>query len=122
MEQKTIKRLKKRLERDKKRLSKELAKFAKPDPKRPGRFKLRFPLFGTKRDEDAQEVEVYDRRVQLERQLRTDLERVNKALSKIEKGIYGICEECGKAIDPKRLEVFAEARYCMECHKKRGDA
>ena len=37
------------------------------------------------------------------------------ALRSIEKGKYGICERCGKDIDPERLEVRPDATLCINC-------
>ncbi len=42
------------------------------------------------------------------------LRDVMDALSRIEKGTYGICEGSGKTIPTKRLEAFPSARYCLE--------
>jgi len=46
------------------------------------------------------------------------LKEIEIALSKIEKGTYGICELCGKEINEKRLKYIPYARYCIECQKK----
>lgn len=46
------------------------------------------------------------------------LVQVKKALSKIGLGKYGICENCGKPIDPKRLEAFPMATLCLDCENK----
>jgi len=40
------------------------------------------------------------------------------ALSKMEKGEYGICERCGIEIPLERLEFVPEARYCVDCESK----
>ena len=45
-------------------------------------------------------------------------QQVEKALDKIEKGDYGICEVCGNAIEEDRLEVYPEATVCMSCASK----
>jgi len=42
-------------------------------------------------------------------------DQVGKALGKLEKGDYGICEVCGEAIDKARLEVYPEATKCVKC-------
>lgn len=42
------------------------------------------------------------------------LRDVLDALTRIEKGTYGICEGSGKPIPTKRLEAFPSARYCLE--------
>ncbi len=40
------------------------------------------------------------------------------ALRRIEKGTYGICEDCGEKIPPRRLEAFLAARLCIKCQSK----
>jgi DnaK suppressor protein len=50
--------------------------------------------------------------------LREVLGNVESALLKIEKGEYGICENCGKEISPSILEISAESRFCQECNLK----
>ncbi len=42
------------------------------------------------------------------------LVEINDALSRIENGIYGICERTGKLIAKARLEASPWARYCIE--------
>jgi DnaK suppressor protein len=46
------------------------------------------------------------------------LESVNTALRAIEKGSYGICERCGKPIDPARMEVRPDATLCLDCQRE----
>ena len=40
------------------------------------------------------------------------------ALKRIERGKYGICENCGSKIPEKRLMAFLAARMCIECKAK----
>ncbi len=40
------------------------------------------------------------------------------ALTKMKIGKYGICENCGEPIDRARLQVYPQARYCLDCEKK----
>jgi len=49
-----------------------------------------------------------------ENQLR-ELKEIEYALSKIEKGTYGICEMCDTEIREERLEIKPHAQYCIEC-------
>jgi RNA polymerase-binding transcription factor DksA len=42
------------------------------------------------------------------------LEEIEDALSRIEKGTYGICEKSGKSIPEERLEVMPTARLRVE--------
>ncbi|MCX7704313.1 MAG: TraR/DksA family transcriptional regulator [Planctomycetota bacterium] len=46
---------------------------------------------------------------------------IENALRKINEGIYGLCEICGKRIKKSRLRVIPYARYCIECQKKREE-
>jgi DnaK suppressor protein len=43
--------------------------------------------------------------------------KIDKALRKIEEGIYGKCEKCNKDIDEKRLEVMPYAELCIDCQR-----
>ena len=50
--------------------------------------------------------------------LRETLEEVERALGKLGEGGYGDCEDCGRPIDPARLEAKPAARYCINCAAK----
>lgn len=47
------------------------------------------------------------------------LKRVRRALSRMRKGKYGVCEVCGKPIDPARLKVDPSATLCLRCQRKK---
>ena len=51
--------------------------------------------------------------------LRESLTDVEAALAKLDTGTFGVCEGCGQAIPPARLEAKPAARLCMECASKR---
>jgi DnaK suppressor protein len=46
------------------------------------------------------------------------MEEVAAALDRIEIGTFGCCEECGKAISVRRLDVLPYTRFCVECARK----
>ncbi|HUC37485.1 MAG TPA: TraR/DksA C4-type zinc finger protein [Acidimicrobiales bacterium] len=50
--------------------------------------------------------------------LREALDEVNDALSKLEDGTYGTCQDCGQPIDPLRLEAKPATAYCIDCASK----
>lgn len=50
--------------------------------------------------------------------LRTELALIEAALSRIERGQYGICERCGQAIPVARLEALPNALRCVACEKE----
>lgn len=43
------------------------------------------------------------------------LDKIEKALRKIEEGSFGVCEECGEEISIKRLEARPETTLCIRC-------
>ena len=54
------------------------------------------------------------------RALRSNLRDVERAVSKMAAGTYGICERCGQPISVERLEALPWAVLCIDC-KQRGD-
>jgi DnaK suppressor protein len=40
------------------------------------------------------------------------------ALRRVDKGTYGVCEECGDKIPPRRLEAFLAASLCIKCQSR----
>jgi DnaK suppressor protein len=46
------------------------------------------------------------------------LEQTEHALVRIEAGIYGVCESCGKPIGKARLLAFPRATLCVECKQR----
>lgn len=47
-------------------------------------------------------------------ELRAELDEVERALAKLDEGVYGQCETCGKAIGADRLEAMPAARFCID--------
>ena len=43
------------------------------------------------------------------------VERIDRALAKLEDGSYGTCDNCGKPILPARLRVAPESTRCIDC-------
>ena len=116
MNQKAIKELKNKLEQQKDSLERELKSFAKEDAKPKGDWETRYPKFnGGKLEEEADELQEYEKLLSVEHALELRLRDVNLALEKIKKNKYGKCEKCGKSIDPERLKVCPEARVCIKC-------
>ena len=52
------------------------------------------------------------------RMLEVQLDEVDNALQKFERGTYGLCESCGQPIAEKRLRAFPAAIHCIECQTK----
>ncbi len=118
MEKKLLDELKEKLEEQKKSIQGELESFAKEDPNLKNNWDTKYPNReeGDK-DEEADEVQEYNNKLSLEYSLESKLKDVVSALEKIEKGTYGVCENCGKKIDEERLLACPEAKTCLKCDK-----
>lgn len=46
-------------------------------------------------------------------------EKIDNALARYEQGLYGVCENCGKRIDPARLSRVVNTTLCIECARNR---
>jgi DnaK suppressor protein len=55
----------------------------------------------------------------LRQNLERTLRQVEHALHRLDKGTYGICEECGREIDSERLAVLPYATLCLDCKRRR---
>jgi len=69
-------------------------------------------------EEETDEAEERGTYLGIKRTQDTRLEQINKALEKIKRGKYGICEKCGGPIEKRILDVDPESFYCKNC--KRG--
>lgn len=49
---------------------------------------------------------------------RVQIEEIEMALKKISEDTYGKCENCGKEISEKVLDVVPESQLCEDCKKK----
>ncbi len=47
--------------------------------------------------------------------LRLRAASVERQLSRISQGTYGVCERCGEPIDPDRLAVLPDTNLCISC-------
>lgn len=50
-----------------------------------------------------------------------EIKEIDRAMEKIQSGTYGICESCGKDIDPRRLELLPQAKLCISCARESDD-
>jgi DnaK suppressor protein len=55
-----------------------------------------------------------ERDLSLVNNLRDLMERIDKALVKIEEGTYGLCDRCGKPIEKLRLKALPYANLCIK--------
>lgn len=58
----------------------------------------------------------------LEERARESLAQVERALSRIEDGTYGVCARCGARIAEARLEAVPSAELCISCKEREESA
>jgi len=73
-----------------------------------------------KREEGADEASELEKRLALEKRLRESLNEIEHALQKYEAGTYGLCDDCGRAIEQARLEAIPQASLCLRCKASRA--
>jgi len=73
-----------------------------------------------KKEEEATEVFELERRSALERRLNEALTEIEHALNKWEASTYGLCDQCGQAIEPARLEALPQATLCLTCKARQA--
>ena len=76
------------------------------------------PGLGTHMADQATEVFEQARDLAVSRRLSLTFDLIGKALAKMDEGSYGICETCGRDIDPARLKALPYATLCMSCQAK----
>lgn len=70
-------------------------------------------------DTEAEEQFGHARVSAIKAELNAKSKQIKKALGRVKKGKYGICEDCNKLIDTDRLAIYPEATKCIRCEKKR---
>jgi len=68
----------------------------------------------------AAQVFAQQRDLAFREQAERRLHAVEHALARLESGRYGICETCGAAILPERLEIIPWATTCVKCGQAAG--
>src|SRR5215469_15343150 len=48
------------------------------------------------------------------------LREVESAITRVSRGLYGVCEACGEEIAPARLKAIPWARCCVPCEEQRS--
>jgi RNA polymerase-binding protein DksA len=63
----------------------------------------------------AQATERMDMSLAARQRLAERINRLTAALERLHEGTYGTCEQCGRSIEPARLEAMPEAPTCLAC-------
>ncbi|MBC8076050.1 MAG: TraR/DksA C4-type zinc finger protein, partial [Chloroflexales bacterium] len=65
--------------------------------------------------DDGQDVFLRERNLALRASSEERIDEIDDALSRMDAGAYGICENCGKPIPPERLEALPFATRDVAC-------
>jgi DnaK suppressor protein len=108
------------LEKLKRELEKRQEELAQKEERLVGEDPLRDPdrLTENAPDDDSREVVGHDRVRALLAEIEIQQEETQLALKKIAQGSYGVCQECGQAIEKSRLELMPWALLCIKCERK----
>lgn len=84
------------------------------------------PIEASEGPQDFEESAVDVNEMEDERAIRANerelLQQVNQALARIDNGTYGICANCNRPINEKRLEAIPWASLCLDCEEQLGQA
>jgi DnaK suppressor protein len=114
IEKTLLEELKQKLINEKARLENDLSRIGKKVGNED--YETSFDDLGRDKEDNASEVDEYSDNVAVEDNLEKHLKEVDAALERMEKGTYGICENCGKEIEIERLKAYPEARICLTCN------
>ena len=59
-----------------------------------------------------------EKNVSLREQVDDELQEVEAAFQRLERGTYGTCQACGRPIGDERLEAMPATRFCIEDQAK----
>lgn len=69
-------------------------------------------------EEGDPEVWEREKTIALVRNMEYKLQEIERVLRLTERGDYGMCERCGQAIDPARLDAMPTATLCLKCKQE----
>lgn len=118
LDQESIEQIKNDLLKKREEILVELKKISDVDYGNNNNGRVKFPQYGDKADENAQEIDDYTTNLATDKVLESSLRDIESALSRIEKGTYGICKYCKQPIGKKRMLARPVASTCIECKTK----
>ncbi len=66
-------------------------------------------------EEQAQELENEEVLAALDKEGMEELNRIDRALERMDQGVYDVCRLCGATISPERLEALPYTDVCAVC-------
>jgi RNA polymerase-binding transcription factor DksA len=56
--------------------------------------------------------------IQMHGRLRVRLDSIERAIARLEKGSFGVCQSCGDEIQSERLTALPYTEQCIDCQRK----
>ena len=107
--------LKQKLLEEKKRIENTLSKTETGRKDADREYETKFTEIDRDEEENADEMEMYESNLASGEAMKSELEKIEKALAAMEAGTYGICANCQKDIPLERLRAYPQADTCLEC-------
>lgn len=68
--------------------------------------------------DNASDVYEVEKNISLKADVKRRIDLIEDALTKIQKGSYGVCVSCKKPIDVERLKAIPYTPFCIECENE----
>lgn len=73
---------------------------------------------GTHMADHSSDTYEKEQRLTLQMNLKNRVDEIDRALHRIELGIFGLCESCRQPIEEARLEALPFATFCLSCTER----
>jgi len=115
MDQNTLAQQKDKLLEQKDKLIAQLSEMTGDKSFNKDKVQAKWKEVGDKEEDNAVEVATYQDNISVERSLEETLEKIEKAINKIDQGKYEVCDKCSGAIEESRLIAHPQAGKCLKC-------
>ncbi len=69
----------------------------------------------SEQNDEASALTEYERNQAMMENDRALQSQIRSAIERLDSGRYGVCERCGKEINPRRLEALPYVTLCLDC-------
>lgn len=118
LKKETVKKLREELVERKNQILEDLKDIGVGETKEGEDHKVKFPDFGNKADENAQEISEYTTNLATDKVLEKTLRDIDNAIKRIDNNEYGVCKYCKNSIGEKRMVARPVASACIDCKTK----
>jgi RNA polymerase-binding protein DksA len=110
--------LRAKLLEEKQRLEKTLSQTEANKKGTDREYETKFPEVDRDEEANADEMDMYESNLAADEAMKSELEKVEKALAAMDAGTYGSCANCQKEIPLERLRAYPQADTCIDCEGK----